>query len=99
MDATGDGLLTKYCKSRYEELFTYKSEYLSFCKLRPLIAQAKGVTMVAVGIGNKFDIRDEVLLEIAGKNGHVINVESYKALAKRINEIVSSACGMYCLMS
>ena len=55
--------------------------------------------MVAVGIGNKFDIRDEVLLEIAGKNGHVINVESYKALAKRINEIVSSACGMYCLMS
>lgn len=49
--------------------------------------------MVAVGIGKEFKIRDEVLLEIAGKNGQVLQVKDFNALAERINEIVSKACG------
>ena len=53
--------------------------------------------IIAVGIGREMNKNEEVLKEIAGKNGHVVLVNDYDALAARVNEIVSKACSKFSL--
>ena len=54
----------------------------------------KGIKIYVVAVGNKEDIDEDELIEIAGARENVITAESYDQLVNLAEEISKVACGM-----
>ena len=81
-------------------LFDFKVMFLINCILSHskfninyihISTKAKNVELIAVGYG--INIKEDILKDIAGSNGHVELFDNIDELIKNIDAIVANACG------